>query len=46
MIRDSNKDPTSNPNALLAKILIDQVALPEKFWSSKLNYTYTNSAKC
>ncbi|PON70429.1 DNA-directed RNA polymerase, phage-type [Parasponia andersonii] len=25
MLRDSNKDPASNPNALLAKILIDQV---------------------
>ncbi|CAK9315095.1 unnamed protein product [Citrullus colocynthis] len=25
MIRDGNKDPTTNPNALLAKILIDQV---------------------
>ncbi|XP_022969563.1 DNA-directed RNA polymerase 3B, chloroplastic isoform X1 [Cucurbita maxima] len=25
MIRDGNKDPTANPNALLAKILIDQV---------------------
>ncbi|XP_023546565.1 DNA-directed RNA polymerase 3, chloroplastic-like [Cucurbita pepo subsp. pepo] len=25
MIRDGNQDPTTNPNALLAKILIDQV---------------------
>lgn len=27
MLRDSNKDPASNPNASIAKILIDQVGL-------------------
>lgn len=27
MIRDANKDPTTNPNASLAKLLIDQVFL-------------------
>jgi hypothetical protein len=27
MRRDSNKDPATNPQALLAKVLIDQVGL-------------------
>jgi hypothetical protein len=26
--RDSNKDPATNPHALLAKVLIDEVILP------------------
>ena len=26
--RDSNKDPATNPHALLAKVLIDEVVLP------------------
>ena len=36
MVRDSNKDPASDPTALLAKILINQVGLAWSFLSSKL----------
>ena len=31
MKRDSNKDPATNPHALLAKVLIDLVGLPHFF---------------
>ncbi|KAF3452905.1 hypothetical protein FNV43_RR03338 [Rhamnella rubrinervis] len=34
MIRDSNKDPASNPNALLAKVLTNQVGWPYLFGDS------------
>jgi len=33
MRRDSNKDPDTFPNALLAKVLIDQVSLYLNFQS-------------
>ncbi|GAV88805.1 RNA_pol domain-containing protein [Cephalotus follicularis] len=37
MKRDSNKDPTTNPSALLAKVLIDQVGLDSSEVGSKVD---------
>ena len=33
MKRDSNKDPATDPKALLAKVLIGQVGYPMLFWN-------------